>query len=75
MVNLLVYLFIITILFLFYVELTVGNVMYRIVNTGEKKLNIYYGISYLLEPFRNTFLWNWQVLDLNYCMLLLFRFV
>jgi|TARA_Y100000996_G_C22473981_1_gene623346 hypothetical protein len=70
MIPLSIYLIIITILFLFYVELTVGNVIYRIVSTGEKKWNIYYGISYLLEPLKNTFLWNWRLLDVNYIFII-----
>ena len=71
MISLSFYLFIITILFLFYVELTVGNVIYRIVSSGEKKFNIYHGISYLLEPFTNTFLWNWRLLDVNYIIIII----
>ena len=71
MINFLLYLFIITILFLLYVELTVGNVIYRIVSSGEKKINIYYVISYLLEPFKNTFLWNWKLLDINYIFIII----
>ncbi len=71
MISLSIYLIIITILFLFYVELTVGNVIYRIVSTGEKQFNIYYGISYLLEPFRNLFLWNWRLLDVNYIFMII----
>jgi len=71
MISLSFYLFIITILFLFYVELTVGNVIYRIVSSGEKKFNIYHGISYLLEPFTNTFLWNWRLLDVNYIFIII----
>jgi hypothetical protein len=64
------YLFIITIIFLLYVELTVGNVIYRVVASGEKKLNIFNGLSFLIEPLKNSFLWNWKVLDLNYIVIL-----
>lgn len=70
MISLLLYLLIITVLFLVYVEITVGNIIYRIVSSGEKKLNIYYGICYLLEPLTNTFLWNWKLLDVNYIFII-----
>lgn len=64
------YLFIITIIFLLYVELTVGNVIYRVVASGEKKINVFNGLAFLIEPLKNSFLWNWKVLDLNYIVVL-----
>lgn len=70
MISLTIFLLIITILFLIYVEYSVGNVIYRVVASGEKKLNIFNGLSFLIEPLKNSFLWNWKVLDLNYIVIL-----
>lgn len=70
MISLTIFLLIITILFLIYVEYSVGNVIYRVVSSGEKKLNIFNGLSFLIEPLKNSFLWNWGVLDLNYIIVL-----
>ena len=70
MISLIIFLLIITILFLIYVEYSVGNVIYRVVASGEKKLNLFNGLSFLIEPLKNSFLWNWRVLDLNYIVVL-----
>lgn len=70
MISLTIFLLTITILFLIYVEYSVGNVIYRVVASGKKKLNLFNGLSFLIEPLKNSFLWNWRVLDLNYIVVL-----
>lgn len=60
------YLLIITLIFLFYVEYSLGNVIYRVTVDGSKKLILNHIISFLIEPLINPFLWNIKVLDLNY---------
>ena len=42
----------------------------ELLGSGEKKLNIFNGLSFLIEPLKNSFLWNWRVLDLNYIVVL-----
>jgi hypothetical protein len=60
------YLLIITILFITYIEYSVGNIVYREGVTGVKEfvpLNI---IHYLVNPLHNHFLWRYHLLDVNY---------
>ena len=75
MINIIVYLIFITLLFLLYVELNIGNVIYRITDTGKKEFNIFHGLSYLIEPLRNKILWDWRLLDINYLFILIISII
>lgn len=68
--NFLFFILIITILFLLYVEYSVGGVMYRINASGKHTLSLLNGLHYMIEPLHNSFLWNFQVLDVNYIFIL-----
>lgn len=68
--NFFLYLGIITILFLIYVEYSVGNIIYRINSSGFRSINILNILRYLVEPFTNRFLWNIRLLDVNYIFIL-----
>ena len=68
--NFFLYLGIITILFLIYVEYSVGNVIYRINSSGFRSINLLNILRYLVEPFTNRFLWNIRLLDVNYIFIL-----
>ena len=70
MMNLLIYIFIITILFLIYVEYSVGNIIYRQNSLGDTSFQISNIISYLCDPLYNSFLWNIELLDVNYIFIL-----
>lgn len=69
--NYFIFIFIITVLFLFYVELSVGNVIYRITSSGLKEIRFSNIIHYLLEPFKSLFLWNYKLLDVNYIFIVM----
>ena len=62
---------IIIITFLLYVEFSVGNVCYRINHLGIKCLNFKNALYYLIEPLKNKFLWNVELLDVNYIFVLI----
>lgn len=68
--NYLIFILIITILFLIYVEYSVGNVIYRVTSSGIKEFHFSNIIHYLIEPLKNSFLWNVQLLDVNYIFIL-----
>jgi len=71
MVKLFFYLLTITLFFLLYVEISVGNVFYRINSLGYKSFHLSSIIHYLIEPLKNKFLWNYQLLDVNYIFILI----
>jgi hypothetical protein len=65
------YLSSITLSFLFYVEYSVGHVFYRVNSLGYKSFHLSSIFYYLIEPLRNKFLWNYQLLDVNYIFILI----
>lgn len=69
--NYFFFIFIITILFLLYVEITIGNVIYRTTSSGFKEIRLSNIIHYLLEPFKSLFLWNYKLLDVNYIFIVM----
>ncbi len=73
--NLLIYLFIITLLFVIYSELTVKNIFLRIDSENKKIFNFTSLFHFLIHPFHNLFLWNQQLLDINYCFILSISFI
>ncbi len=62
---------IITILFLLYIEIIIGNIWFRINSNGIKEINFFNMIDYLFKPFYNKFLWNIQLLDTNYVFIII----
>ena len=60
------YFIIITILFIVYVEYSVGGILFRPNNLGKIVINIRSSLSYLIHPLYNRFLWNPELLDVNY---------
>ena len=64
--NYFLYILIVTIIFIVYIELTVGSILFRPNSLGKNALNIRSLLSYLIHPLYNRFLWNPQLLDVNY---------
>jgi len=60
------YLLFITILFIIYVEYSVGNVIYRVGVDGMKSFRLMNIFHFLINPLYNHFLWKLNLLDLNY---------
>ena len=68
--NLLYYIIFITTIFTIYVEYSVGGILFRPNSLGKLSMNLYSWISYLLNPLYNKFLWQPQLLDVNYIFVL-----
>ena len=68
--NLLEYLLIVTILFVLWIEYSVGNVFYRISIDGSKRFNLLSLLNFMINPFHSSFLWNWETIDLNYIFII-----
>lgn len=65
------FIFVITVLFLIYVEFSVGGVVYRVDASGVKSFHLSNIIHYLVDPLHNRFLWNFELLDVNYIFVLI----
>jgi hypothetical protein len=68
--NLLGYLTSITIVFVLWIEYSVGNIFYRISGDGTKKFNFLSLLNFMINPFHSSFLWNWETIDLNYLLII-----
>ena len=64
------YIIAITIIFIIYVEYSVGGILFRPNSLGKSSFNFYSLFSYLIDPLHNRFLWNIQLLDVNYIFVL-----
>ena len=65
------YVTIITILFIFWVEYSIGGKLFRPNSSGKYYMNISSLINYLLNPLFNKFLWNISVLVVNYIFIII----
>ena len=68
--NIFVYLLIITILFIIYVEYNVGGILIRSNSSGGKYINIRSMFNFMIHPLYNKLLWNFKSLDINYPFIL-----
>ena len=64
--NYFLYISIITVLFIIYVEYSVGGILWRQTSSGMKSFNFGSLFNYLINPLRQKFLWNIELLDVNY---------
>ena len=68
--NLFYYIIFITTIFIIYVEYNVGGILFRPNSLGKLSTNLYSLFSYLTNPLYNKFLWQPQLLDVNYIFVL-----
>lgn len=66
-----IYFLLITLLFIIYVEYSVGGIVFRVNSSGFTSFQPSNIIYYLLNPLQNRFLWNRQLLDVNFSFILI----
>ena len=76
--NLLIILFIVTILFIIYSEYSVGGILIRSNSSGGKSMNFSSMFNFMINPLHKSFLWNFKSLDINYpfvilCTIILYK--
>jgi len=55
-----------TLLFLIYIEVYVGSIMFRYNSENKLYFNIWSGLNFLMHPLYDKFLWNINSLHMNY---------
>jgi hypothetical protein len=70
-----IFLLINTIIFIIYTEISVGNILFRTDSSGKKSINIKSLLHFLIHPFYNSFLWNYQTLDINFAFIMILNII
>ena len=71
MINYFIYILLITIIFVIYVEINVGGILFRYNSFNCKTINVNSLLYFMIHPLKNTFLWNYKSLDINYIFILI----
>jgi hypothetical protein len=70
-VTLIILIIIVTLLYVAWVEYSVGNILFRTNALGTTSLNIPSLLNLMLNPLHSSFLWTRSTIDLNYPLILL----
>lgn len=67
-----IYILIVTILFIIWSEYSVTNILIRENSMGKKTLNFNSLLGFLANPFYRKTLWTYNTLDINYAFVLMY---
>ena len=70
--NLIIYVLIITIVFIVWSEYSVTNILIRENSKGKKTFNFISLFGFLMDPFYKKTLWTYNTLDINYAFVLMY---
>tara|TARA_B100001123_G_C15241905_1_gene999420 strand:- start:839 stop:1078 length:240 start_codon:yes stop_codon:yes gene_type:complete len=70
--NLIIYISIVTILFIVWSEYSITNILIRENSKGKKTFNLNSLFGFLMDPFYKKTLWTCETLDINYAFVLLY---
>ena len=70
--KLIIYISIVTILFIIWSEYSVTNILIRENSKGKKIFNLNSLFGFLMNPFYKKTLWTCETLDINYAFILLY---
>lgn len=73
--NLFLFLLIITILFIIYIEYFVGGILIRSNSSGNKSFNFISLLNFMFHPLHNKLLWDFKSLDINYPFIILISII
>ena len=71
----LLYLLFITIIFIIYTEINIGNILFRHNSSGNRSINISSMLSFMTHPLHSYFLWNVKALDINYPFIIIMSII
>ena len=75
MYQFILFLFIVTILFIIYSEYTVGGILIRSNSSGKDSINISSMLNFMINPLHKSFLWNYKSLDINYPFIIIISII
>lgn len=69
--NYFLYILFITIIFILWIEYSIGGILFRPNSLGKISLNINSLYNFMINPLYNKFLWNLEIIDTNYIFILI----
>lgn len=71
-IKYLIFIGIITIIFIIYSEYSIGQILFRPDSSGIISMNLNSLLGFLMNPFYRRDLWTWNTLDINYAFVLIY---
>jgi len=73
--NIFYFISIITVLFILWVEYSVGYILIRPSETGKYTINFISLFSFMINPFHKLILWDLNMIDINYPFIMIYSLI